>query len=137
MFAIGNSAHNDILGEGITANQLNHDVDFRVIDHVEHVISGRRHTNIAGRVQVTSRNLRHINTTPRATSNFCCVTLQDVKGATANGAQTTDAYFDRFQTLVPTLLSSRIHIGLPGSLRCPSDDYSLFSSAMVANCCAG
>ena len=51
---------------------------------------------------MTRRNLRHINAAPRTPGDFRRVPLQDVKGATANGAQTTDAYFDRFQTLVPT-----------------------------------
>jgi hypothetical protein len=46
-------------------------------------------------------NLGHFNTAPGAPCNLLSIALKHIEGAATDGTQSTNAYFDRFQTLYP------------------------------------
>ena len=104
VLAIFDRLEHHILGQRVTADQFDNDVDLGVIDQFEDVVGYRCHTQAAGRVRVPGCNLGDLNATPSTPGNFRRVALQNIEGATADGAQSTNTYFDRFQTLVPTWL---------------------------------
>jgi hypothetical protein len=47
-------------------------------------------------------NPGHLNAAPGTPGDLSRIALQNIEGATADGAQTTYTYFHRFQTKVPT-----------------------------------
>ena len=104
VLAVFDRLEHHILGQGVATNQFNDDVDLGIVDQLENVVGHRGHAQVAGRVGVPGCNLGDLNAAPSTPGNFRRVALQNIEGATADGAQSTNTYFDRFQTLVPTWL---------------------------------
>ena len=98
MLACCNGFHHQSLGDAITANQLDDNVDFRVgndltcirhhLDALTHHLSGTRHIQIG--------HHGDLNATTCATLDFSLIAAQHIESAAAHGANAQQAYFDRF-----------------------------------------
>src|SRR5690606_2656211 len=98
-----------LLGDGVATDQLDDDVDFRVVDQSEDVCGDLGTGGIAARVRIACGDLGHFDAATGATRDLFGVALEHIEGAAADGSQSTDTYFHRFQAQLP------ITAGAPGS----------------------
>ncbi len=101
MLAILDGLEHQFLGYRVAADQLDNDVDFRVVHDIEDVGGDRGRTGVALGIRVTSGNLRNLDSTPGTAGNLLGVAFEHIEGTATDGSQPTDANFHRFQAALP------------------------------------
>jgi hypothetical protein len=98
MLAIGDGLHDHFLGHAIAADQLDDDVDFRVIDQRKSVVgnSGSATGHQFGQLDIFVGHGSNLDRTSGAAGNFLRVALENSPGTTADGADADKANIDRF-----------------------------------------
>ena len=100
MLAILDGLEHQFLGYRVAADQLDNDVDFRVVHDIEDV-GGDRVEPVSRGIRVTSGNLRNLDSTPGTAGNLLGVAFEHIEGTATDGSQPTDANFHRFQAELP------------------------------------
>ena len=100
MLAVLDGAHHDVFSDRVATDQLNHDVDIRVVDHIGHVFGGFDLSQLNVRVRVTHRNLLDNNLPTGTACNIFRIVGQYVECTATYCTSTTDTYFYRFQDLI-------------------------------------
>ena len=85
MLAVFDGFEHQFPGDGVTADQLDHDVDLRIGCNSEYIVGNGGTGNVALRVWRTHCNLRNLDTTPGTAGNLLGVTLKYVEGAATDG----------------------------------------------------
>ena len=75
MLAVFDGLEHQFTGDGVTTDQLDNDVDFRVGRNSEYIVGNGGTGNVALRVWRTHGNLRNLDTTPGTAGNLLGVTL--------------------------------------------------------------
>ena len=98
MLAVGDGLHDHFLGHAVAADQLDDDVDFRVIDQREGIISDASSaaSDLLGQFHILVGHCRNANRTTGATGDFFRVAIENGPGTTADGADADEANIDRF-----------------------------------------
>ena len=97
VLAVGNRLHHQLARGFQAADQLDHDVDIGVVDHVEGI--GRQRQVARQRlrfIEVAHRGTQHADFTPRAAGDFFGVAAQHGQRAAANRSQAQQADVDGF-----------------------------------------
>src|SRR5690606_41732278 len=97
MLTVGNCAQHPVFGDGVTTNQLHHDVDVGVIDNVVYVGGNGHVTGVDRGVRMTGSHLSHNNVATRPACDLLSVTGEHTKVAATHCTSTTDTYFPRCQ----------------------------------------
>ncbi|MCY1356691.1 hypothetical protein D9M69_431510 [compost metagenome] len=103
VLAVLDGFEDQLAGLGVATDQLDDDVDFRVVDQLENVRGDGGGTGIAFRVRTTGGNLRNLDSTPGTAGNLLGVAFEYVEGAATDGPQATDAYFYRLHAELPII----------------------------------
>ena len=101
VLAILDGLEHQLLGNGVATDQLDDDIDFRVVDQFEDVGGDGCSAGIALRVGVTRGNLGNDNAPPGTAGNLLGITFEYIEGTATDGTQATDAYFHRFHAETP------------------------------------
>ena len=98
MFAVGDGLHDQVFGNAVAADQLNHDIDVGVRDDQITVTNDFALTvgELACALDVEVGHHDDLNRPASAGADFGLITLQDGEGASTNGADAKKANFDRF-----------------------------------------
>jgi hypothetical protein len=98
VLAIGDRLHDHFLGHTVATDQLDNDVDFRIIDQRKGIIghAGRATGDLLGQLDVLVGDGRNANRTAGTAGNFLRVALENSPGATADGADADKANIDGF-----------------------------------------
>ena len=107
MLAVVDGLEHQFMGQGVAADQLDNDIDFRVIHHIEDIVGQSDTGRVVLGLGRADSNLGNFNTATGTTGNLLSITLEYIQGAATDGAQPTDAYFHRFHAAIPHLHSKR------------------------------
>ena len=86
MLTISDRTQHQLFGDGGAANQLNQNIDFRIIRHRKHIAFYGHIANIAIWIIATHTKLRHHNICAHPCRNLCRITRQYRKCAAADGS---------------------------------------------------
>jgi len=98
VLAVGDGLHDHVLGHAVAADQLDDDVDFRVIDQREGVVGnpGGAAGDLFGGFDIAVGDGRDADRPAGAARDFLRVTVKNGPGATADGADADKANIDGF-----------------------------------------
>src|SRR5690606_17010919 len=107
VLAILDGLEHQLLGNGVATDELDDDIDFRVVDQLEDVGGDGCSAGIALRVGVTRGNLGNDNAPPGTAGNLLGITFEYIEGTATDGTQATDAHFHRFHVVYPICYTKR------------------------------
>ena len=101
VLAVFDGFEHQVLGQGVTADQLDNDIDLRVVHQLKHIVGDANTGRVVLRLGRANGNLGNFNTAPCAPGNFLGISLEYIQRTATDGTQPTDAYFHRFHTELP------------------------------------
>src|SRR5690606_7484240 len=108
VLAVLDGLQDQFAGLGVATDQLDDDVDFRVVGHVEDVGGDGGSAGFTLRVGTTSGNLGNFDSTPGTAGNLLGVAFEYVECAATDGPQATDAYFYRLHAELPNITAKTV-----------------------------
>src|SRR5690606_4108580 len=101
VLAVVDGLEYQFLGQGVAADQLDDDVDLGVIDQFEDIAGHGNAGGVVLRLGRTNGNLGNLDAATGAPSNLLGIAFEYIQSTATDGAQTTDAHFDRLHTQFP------------------------------------
>ena len=101
MLAVVDGLEHQLLGQGVTADQLDDDIDLGVVDQLEHVAGHGNAGGVVLRLGRANGDLGNLDAATGAPSNLLGIALEYIQRTATDGAQPTDAHFDRLHTQFP------------------------------------
>jgi len=98
VLAVGDGLHDHFLGHAVATDQLDDDIDFRIVDQRKRVIGhpGSTSRDLLGQFHILVGNCGDANRTTGATGDFFRIAIENGPGTTADGADADQANIDRF-----------------------------------------
>ena len=99
VLAVLDGLQDQLLGHAVAADELHHNVDFRIRHHRESVVrqpGGGAGGDLPGQLQVLVRHCGDADRPAGAAGDFFLVTLENGEGAATDGADAQESNIDRF-----------------------------------------
>ena len=120
VLAVFDGGQHQFLGHGVAADELDDDVDVRVLDHREGVVGDPRLAagDRVGQIQVAVGHGGDLDGPAGAAGDFLSVAGEDGPGAATDGADAQQAYVDRFHFSNPSFRNMSRRPRMAWRVRC-------------------